>query len=172
MEVLTLWRSCGLLRRAGPGFCHLLVVGSARWEFAVGDSVPSLCYSSLPLTCSLFFLFLSLGPHPWPMEVPGLEVKSEVQLPAYTTATATQDLSLVCDLHLHRSSRQRQILNPLSEARDRTCNLTVPGRVRVRGTMRGSPLLQVFLARRWRVGKEWLYQCVPGLCGDGLLWFD
>ena len=36
----------------------------------------------------------------------------------YTTATATPDLSLVCDLHL--SSRQRQILNSLSETRDQT----------------------------------------------------
>ena len=33
------------------------------------------------------------------MEVPGLGVESELQLPAYTTATATQDLSRVCDLH-------------------------------------------------------------------------
>ena len=31
------------------------------------------------------------------MEVPRLEVASELQLPAYTTATATPDPSLVCD---------------------------------------------------------------------------
>ena len=37
------------------------------------------------------------------------------------TATATWDLSLVCDLH--HSSWQHPILNPLSEARDRTHNL-------------------------------------------------
>ena len=42
----------------------------------------------------------------------------ELQLPAYTTATATRDLSWDCNLH--RSSQQRQILNPLSEARDRS----------------------------------------------------
>ena len=40
------------------------------------------------------------------------------KLLAYTTATATWDLSHVCDLH--HGSRQRQILNPLSEAGDRT----------------------------------------------------
>ena len=40
---------------------------------------------------------------------------------AYATATATQDPSRVCDLHY--SSRQGQILNPLSETRDRTCVL-------------------------------------------------
>ena len=59
--------------------------------------------------------------HPPHMEVLRLGVKSEVQLPAYTTATSTQDPSLICDLH--HSSQQRQILNPLSEARDQTCSL-------------------------------------------------
>ena len=39
-------------------------------------------------------------------------------------ATATWDPSLVCDLY--HSSWQRWILNPLSEARDRTRNLMVP----------------------------------------------
>ena len=52
------------------------------------------------------------------MEVPRLGVELKLQLLAYTTATATQDLSHVCDLH--HSSRQHQILNPLSEARDGT----------------------------------------------------
>ena len=56
------------------------------------------------------------------MEVPGLGVKSELQLPAYTTATAAQDPSPICDLH--HSSQQPWILNPLSEARDQTCILT------------------------------------------------
>ena len=37
------------------------------------------------------------------------------------------DLSLVCDLH--HSSRQRQIINPLSEAGDQTRNLMVPSRI-------------------------------------------
>ena len=64
-----------------------------------------------------FFLFF-LGPHPWHVELPRLGVELELQLLAYTTATATQDLSCVCDLH--HSSRQRWIPNPLSEARDGT----------------------------------------------------
>ena len=63
----------------------------------------------------LFFVFL--GPHPWYMEVPSLGVGLELQLPAYTAATATWDLSCVCGLH--HSSWQRQIPDPLSEARDR-----------------------------------------------------
>ena len=44
----------------------------------------------------------------------------ELQLPAYTTATTMQDPSCLCDLH--HSPRQRQILHPLIEARDRTHN--------------------------------------------------
>ena len=42
----------------------------------------------------------------------------ELYPPAYTTATATQDLNQVCDLHYN--SWQCQILNPLGRARDRT----------------------------------------------------
>ena len=62
------------------------------------------------------YIYFSLRPHLWHMEVPRLGVKSELQLPTYTTATATRDSSQVCDLH--HSSQQRQILNPLSKARD------------------------------------------------------
>ena len=53
------------------------------------------------------------------MEVSMLEVKSELQLPAYTSATATLDVSHICDLH--GSFRQCWILNPLSKAKDWTC---------------------------------------------------
>ena len=52
------------------------------------------------------------------MELPRLGGESELQLPAYTTATATLDPSHFCDLH--HSSRQCRILHPLSGARDRT----------------------------------------------------
>ena len=66
----------------------------------------------------LFSFFLLLGPHARHMEIPRLGAESELQLPVYTTATAMPDLSCMCDLH--RSSQQRRILNPLSEARDQT----------------------------------------------------
>ena len=49
------------------------------------------------------------------MKVPRLGVQLELQLLAYTMATAMQDPSHICDLH--HSSRQCWILNPLSEAR-------------------------------------------------------
>ena len=73
----------------------------------------------------LFFCFL--GPALWHMEVPGLGVKLELHLLAYTIAIAMRDCSRVCDLY--HSSRQSQILNPLSKARDRTCILMDPSRV-------------------------------------------
>ena len=58
------------------------------------------------------------------MEVPRLGVQLKPQLPAYTTTTARQDLSRVCNLH--HSSGQHRILNLLSEARIGSCNPMVP----------------------------------------------
>ena len=52
------------------------------------------------------------------MEGPSLGVRLELQLLAYTTVTAMQDLSRVCDLH--HSAWQRQILNPPSKVSDGT----------------------------------------------------
>ena len=82
--------------------------------------IPNGFYFSIiaGLQCSFFFLLLFLGLHLWPMELPRLGVKSELQLPIYTTATATRDPSRVSNLH--HSSWQHQILNPLSEDRDHT----------------------------------------------------
>ena len=54
------------------------------------------------------------------MEVLRLE-ESKLQLLAYATATAMQDLRHVCDLY--HNSQQCQTLNPLSKARDQTCIL-------------------------------------------------
>ena len=71
---------------------------------------------------SFYFIFVFLGLHPQHMEVPRLEVKLKLHLPAYSTATAMPDPSHVCDPY--HSSQQRWILNPLSKARDQTCILT------------------------------------------------
>ena len=66
-----------------------------------------------------FFFSCFLGPNLGHREVPRLVVELELlQLLAYTTAIAAPDLSLVCDLH--HNSWQCWILNPLTEARDRT----------------------------------------------------
>ena len=56
------------------------------------------------------------------MEVPGLGVKWELQLAAYTTAMARPDPSHICNLCW--SLQQCQRLNPLNEARDGTPILT------------------------------------------------
>ena len=61
-----------------------------------------------------FFFFCFLGLHLQHIEVPRLGAELELQLPAYATATETQDPSHVCNPR----SQQHQILNPLSEARD------------------------------------------------------
>ena len=82
------------------------------------------------------------------MEVHRLGAESELKPPAYTTATAMPDPSRVCELHL--SSWQCQILNPLSEARDRTRNLMVPSRICFRCATTGTPPLTLLsAATRW-----------------------
>ena len=69
------------------------------------------------------------------MEIPRLQVQSELELQAYTTAT--QDLSCIGDLHY--SSWQRRMLNPLSKARDQTRNLIVPSCICFHCAMMGTP---------------------------------
>ena len=64
----------------------------------------------------IFTFFVFLGPHQWHMEVSRLGVELELQLPAYTTATATQDPSHICKLY--HSSHQCWTLNPLDKARE------------------------------------------------------
>ena len=76
---------------------------------------------------SVNILIFILMLHLWYVEVSRLGVESELHLLAYTTATAMQAPSWVCDPH--HSSWQCQIPNPLSEARDRTCVLMATGRV-------------------------------------------
>ena len=61
-----------------------------------------------------FFLWLHLQ-H---MDAPRPGAEWELQLLIYTTVTATPDLSCICNLR--HSLWQRQILNPLNEARDGT----------------------------------------------------
>ena len=108
-----------------------------------GVSVPSL---TLLLSSSFCFL----GPHLKHMEAPRLGVTLELQPP--TTATATWDLSRVCDPH--HSSHQRRILNPLSRASDRTRNLMDTKRVRYHWTTIGTPTL--LLLRYFN--KVWQYR--------------
>ena len=82
-------------------------------DIILKKNLPEFSSSSLPSSVDHFtlnslllvifflsFLFFSfLGLHVQHREVPSLGVKSELQLPAYTTAIALLDLSRICDLH-------------------------------------------------------------------------
>ena len=90
------------------------------------------------LSRPLFFFFPSfLDPHVWHIEIPRLGVELELQSPVHATATAMQDPSQVCDLRC--SSRQRWMLNPLSEARDQTRILMDTSHVRYHWATTGTP---------------------------------
>ena len=108
-----------------------------KWHLAKNQHfIMTYCFFCLPVRCfhhnigsaeqsCWVFFFVFVGLHAWHMEVPRLGVQSELMLLACATATATPDLSHFFDLH--HSSQQCRILDPLSEARDQTCNLMVPG---------------------------------------------
>ena len=83
-----------------------------HWQYGMAENK-----ASRRILAAFIYLFIFLlRPYLWHMEVSRLGVKSELQLPTYTTATATPDVSRICNLCY--SSQQHQILNPLSKARD------------------------------------------------------
>ena len=87
-------------------------------------NLPFLCFCRLFIILFFFCLFVIffcfLGLYLQHVEVPTLGVESELQMPAYTTVRAMWEMSWVCDLHLHHSSQQCWMLDPLRKARDRT----------------------------------------------------
>ena len=93
--------------------------------YTVSQPRPDICHFCAE--SFFFFLFCFLGIHSWHMEVPRLEVCLELQLLAYTTATATSDPSCICNLH--HGSWQHPVLNPLSDARNQTHNLMFPSQI-------------------------------------------
>ena len=104
-------------------------------------------------------LFCFLGPPLGHIEVLRLGIQSKLQLPAYTTATATWDPSCICNLY--HSSEQCQILNPLSEARDQTCILMDASQIRFSCAKMGTRI-QCFLIDYFKVlSIISVYQCYP-----------
>ena len=95
-----------------------------------------LVFGFVCLFVCFWFCFCFLGPHQQHMEAPWLGVESELQLPAYATATATWNLSYICKLH--HSSQKCQIPNPLSEARGQPCVLTDTSWARYRWATTGT----------------------------------
>ena len=112
----------------------------------------------------LFCLLFRSHPRARHMEV---QARGQIRatMPAYTTATATQDPSCVCDLH--HSSWQCQIFNPLSEARNQTrnLNLMVPVGFISAAPLRELPDLKHFLT------ASWLFAQLP-LMGRALIQTD
>ena len=98
---------------------------------------PWNAFQFIPFFFFFFAFFCFLGLHLQHMEVPWLGVESGLKVLVF--ATATQDLSRVFDLH--QSSRQHQILNPLSSARDRTRILKDTSRVCLCWATKGTPIL-------------------------------
>ena len=103
--------------------------------------LPFYFFFSFSFFFFFFFAFQGLTCGIW--TDPGLGVKSELQLPAYTTAIATWDPNHGWDLH-HRS-RQQQIPNPLSEARDGTCILRDASWIRFCCATTGTPAFFTFI---------------------------
>ena len=108
-----------------------------HWAMCSGD-----LYNSCFIIFS-FFLYFLRGVTPVEYGSSQLGIKLELQLPAYATAAATPDLSRVCDLHC--SSWQCQILNPLSEVRDRTHVLMDTGCVCNPLSHKGNAIFSSFL---------------------------
>ena len=91
---------------------------------------------------------------------------------AYTTTTSTQDPSLICNLH--HSSQQRQIPNPLSEARDRTGILMDTSGIRCPRTMTGTPYVEILMPDVMVLGSKVFGRCLgpeSGAFGNGITAF-
>ena len=119
------------------------------WKLAMGWKCS--VYKRNWIRCENFFFCCLFRAAPWHAEVPKVGVQSDLRLLAYTTAIATWDLSRVCDLH--HSSRQRQILNPLSKARDQTRNLMVPSQIREPLPHDGTSHVMCFSSYSWLFRK-------------------
>ena len=91
-----------------------------RMPVTTVNAQSSLTFNMLPYYFLYILIFFSpfLVLHLQHMEVPRLGIKLELQLPAYTKATATWDLSQVCNLH--HSAQRHGIPDPLSKAKDQT----------------------------------------------------
>ena len=90
------------------------------------------------------------------MEIPGLD-QIRAAAAATATAIAMQDPTLVCDLHHSSQHSQRQILNPLSEARDQTHILMDTSRVRYCWIAMGIPLMPSISTFSIKILKLWQF---------------
>ena len=107
---------------------------------ATGSQQPLLKMDMISTYRSAYFFFLLLlflGMHPWHMEIPRLGGRTGATAASLHHTHGNTDLSSVGGLH--HSSRQRQILHPLSRARDWTRNLMGTSQIRFRCATMGTP---------------------------------
>ena len=117
------WLRCLLKQTISLAWClelSFLSIGSPISIFKIFSLKKKKNLSLLPLLVfyletNTFFLFMAA---PLAYGNSWARVKSELQLQACITVTAMPYLSCICDLC--HNLRQCRILNPLSEARDRT----------------------------------------------------
>ena len=104
-------------------------------------------------TISSIRYFLSFFFRVTPAAYGGCHVESELYLPAYTTTTATQDPSHICDLH--HSSGQHRI--SLSEARNWTRILMDTSQIHFHCATTGTPRYYIFTGDKAKVIKTVWY---------------
>ena len=94
----------------GPGVAgkdsHVII-------FGFSELCSTRTFKAVKVMYFILLHFILFWPYLGHLGIPRLVVKSKLQLPAYTAATATPDPGHICDLH--HSSRQHQFLNPLGE---------------------------------------------------------
>ena len=82
-----------------------------------------MCHFSLALFFFFFFCLFAFS-RAAPMAYGGSQARGLIGAVATSLHQSHRNTGSVCNLH--HSSQQRQILNPLSKARDQTRNLMVP----------------------------------------------
>ena len=90
-----------------------------------------------------FFVVVFLGLHLWPMEI--LRLRGPIRAIAAAGLHQSQSIAR-SEPYLQPTPQlwQCQILNPLSGARDRTCNLMVPSQISFRCTTMGTLISDLF----------------------------
>ena len=85
---------------------------------------------------------------------------SQARGPVRAVATSLCQSHSNAGSDLHHSSRQRRILNPVIEARDQTCNLMVPSRIRSPLRHDGNALI-LFLLSLFCLSHDAFIHCKP-----------
>ena len=122
---------------------HLVLLKGIVWKLIV------------PFVCFCF-----LGLHPQHMEVPRLGVELELQLPAYTTASAMRGVSCVYDLHHSSKQWQMGLTHWERPGFEPTSSWILVGFVNLWAT-KGTPLI-VLLIHTYLVTNdaEFLFMCL------------